>query len=333
MILKKYEYLYKIKNYLEYTQLKLNDWINLIFGVNQKKSKKKETYYEKYMYIHFDKEIQTIIMNNPLNMQKFEFGIQPIQLFDKKFPELKDKSKFFQDIKLYNMKQFKKEHYIMNENKNQYFICLGYKNIQFDYINIINSKIINKKRPPAFFHYIFTGDVLGNITIYKFKYNGNNNIPLTSIDYNIDKSYKVMKKLTDHYKQIKYIDYSPRLNLFLSYSLDGFINIYEFPKCKLVRAIKVKNFTKSDDILEQVVLVSNPFPMIFTYDKKMMYMYTITLNGKLIKKKEINIKNNDIIPCIDKNCGIINDFIYFIYKNNEENKQILKEISLPLLSY
>ena len=107
---------------------------------------------------------------------------------------------------------------------------------------------------------------------------------------------QIAKVLTDHYKQIKYIDYNQRLNLFLSYSLDGFINIYVFPKCKLVRAIKVNDITNSNEILKKVALVSNPFPMIFTYDKNNMYV--ITLNGELIKKQELKNKNIEIYPCI-----------------------------------
>ena len=134
-----------------------------------------------------------------------------------------------------------------------------------------------------------------------------------------------MKTLNDHNKQIKYIDYNQRLNLFLSYSLDGFINIYVFPKCKLVRTIKVNDITNSNEILKKVVLVSNPFPMIFTYNKD--NMYTITLNGVLIKKEELKNKNIEIYPCIDKNCGLINDCI-FIKDLNKEEKDLNKKIEM-----
>ena len=137
-----------------------------------------------------------------------------------------------------------------------------------------------------------------------------------------------IKILDDHYKQIKYIDYNPRLNLFLSYSLDGFINIYAFPKCKLVRTIKVKDITNSNEILKKVVLVSNPFPMIFTYDIKNMYV--ITLNGELINKVEIKIKNIELIPCVDKNCGLIDDSILMTDLDGKE-KGLYKKIPLPYL--
>ena len=145
---------------------------------------------------------------------------------------------------------------------------------------------------------------------------------------NID-NYQVMKKITDHYKQIKYIDFNPRLNLFLSYSLDGFINIYTFPKCKLVRTIKVNNITKSKEILIKIVLVSNPFPMVFFNDKD--NMYTLTLNGELIKIEKIKNKDIKIYPCIDKNCGLINDYIILSIDKVKENLSNTIQLSLPFL--
>ena len=97
----------------------------------------------------------------------------------------------------------------------------------------------------------------------------------------------------------------------------------------MVRAIKVDNFTK--DILKIVVLVSNPFPMIFTYDQ--YKMYTLTLNGDMIEAKEIENKNINIIPCIDKNFGLISDFIFIEeFKSGDNNtKNIIKKIILPFL--
>ena len=116
--------------------------------------------------------------------------------------------------------------------------------------------------------------------------------------------------------------------MFLSYSLDGFINIYVFPKCKLVRAIKVDYFSK--EILKKVVLVSNPFPMIFAHDQNKMY--TLTLNGELIKEKEFENKDLKIIyPCIDTNCGLIKDSVTIKFLVNNEKRQKY-EISLPSLS-
>ena len=342
----KYELVSNLRHNFESPKLFLNKWINLIFGIKQKKFEDKD-YYGEDKYIHLVPKIQERDINDALMMEKFEFGIQPLQLFDEKFPEINNKSTPHKKIINYNIKQFNNEHIEIKNDKRICFKCESYNNINEKYINIIQDSFYNtedknkKKKKPLklidslkedetlnlFFHYIFYGDVLGNITIYKNspkkKINKINNIN----NNNNEIDYKIMKKLTDHYKQIKYIDYNPRLNLFLSYSLDGFINLYVFPKCKLVRAIKVYNITKSDEILKKVVLISTPFPMIFTYDKN--NMYTFTLNGDLIKKKELNNENVKIKPCIDKNCGLVSDYI-FIDQCNDKNEVI--KIKLPTFS-
>ena len=125
--------------------------------------------------------------------------------------------------------------------------------------------------------------------------------------------------------------------MFLSYSSDGFINIYCFPSCKLVRSIKVSEFTK--ELLEVVILVSNPYPMIFTCDKDKMFI--ISINGVLIKEKKIlevfPYSEREIIPIIDKDFGIVNDYICFSNEksamdNGVKTTEIKRtEIELPFL--
>ena len=327
----KFNFLEKSKNHLEFDGLKINKWIDLIFGKNQKKEVKKDekkNYYKEDKYISLDKKIQEQYKNDSLIMETFEFGIQPLQIFKEEFPPINKNINKKQIIEN-NINLFKEEHITINNNREFCFKYISLNNDQ-DSTNIYNddNKIFKKlmKKTKKYmlnqdFNYIFIGNILGNLTIIeKNLYNINKKTNNITGD-----NYKVIKKLTDHYKQIKYIDYNPRLNLFLSYSLDGFINIYVFPKCKLVRAIKVSNITNSNDILEKVVLVSNPFPMIFTYDKN--NMYTITLNGELIKKEELKDKNIEIYPSIDKLYGLINDYICIKKGDDKE----LKYISLPSL--
>ena len=318
--IKKYEYLTNLKKYFEFGKLKINEWINLIFGMKQKATKDNKIYFPESMYIHTDDKQQKKDLYNSLIMNKYEFGIQPYKLFDNKFPDLKEKSIYYNGIKIYSIKQFENEHKIIKDDKNKCFQCEANDIISMEYIEIIK-KISLKKRNIQFLHYIFIGDVLGNIIIKKQKKNTNNksNIPE-------DDDFKIMKKITDHNKQIQYIDFNPRLNLFLSYSLDGFINIYTFPICKLVRAIKIFNITKSKEALVNAALVSNPFPMIFINDKT--NMYSLTLNGELIAKKEIENKELKIYPCIDKNCGLINDCIFIDTKNTGKIEDLKNSMQL-----
>jgi hypothetical protein len=327
----KYKFLAQFKNYLESSELKLSQWINLIFGKNQKKTNDKKNYFSKNMYIHFDEKEQENESNDALNMQMYEFGIQPYQLLDKEFPDLKDKSKYFNAIRKYNYDLFEKEHKVIYGDKNKCFCCQGFNNNYEEYIKNANKKKIDFSNF-IFYQYFFNGDVFGNVTIYKKKKYESS---AESTHHEEEEEFKIAKKLTDHYKEIKYIDYNQRLNLFLSYSLDGFINIYIFPKCKLVRAIKVKDITEPYEILKKVVLVSNPFPMIFTYDNSNMYVFT--LNGELINKKEIKEKNIEICPCIDKSCGLVNDYIFIKYikegdKKEDNETKDFKEIQLPSLT-
>ena len=140
----------------------------------------------------------------------------------------------------------------------------------------------------------------------------------------------ILTKLRDHYRQIKYIDYNPRLNLLLTYALDGYIHLYIFPKCKLIRTIKVKDITKSDDTLQKVVLISNLYPMIFLNDEK--YIYILSINGDLINKKEKK-KNSKFFACIDKNLGLFSDSIFEIYDKTGNNNFDTNEIDLPLFIY
>ena len=376
----KYEFMAKLKNYFEFKKLYLNRWIDLIFGKFQKTFEEKN-YFGEDKYIHFDNALQEKYINSYVYMRQYEFGIQPLKLFSSKFPEIKKETKCFEELQNLNKKKFSEDHIEITNDQVICFKCECDYNKSQDYLDIIRKEYSdlenNKSKKKGFnlwiwkknklfslsFHYIFKGDIFGNVTIFKneskFEKNQNknnseiitskslldnleeNNINDKTNKINIesnnfknislieDKIYKKIKKLTDHNKQIKYIDYNPRLNLFLSYSLDGFINIYVFPKCKLVRAIKTSIFIGTDDILQKVVLVSNPFPMIFTYD--MNNMYVLSLNGELIKKEKLK-ENVEIYPCIDKDCGLVNDCIFI--KNPNDKNLLSKEeiISLPFLS-
>ena len=89
------------------------------------------------------------------------------------------------------------------------------------------------------------------------------------------------------------------------------------PTLKLVLSIQTKDF-KINNRIKFVLLISNPFPMICFVDLKNV-VYLLDINGKLIRTIEIDEKADNILFCIDKNCGLFNDHITFI-KNNKEIK-------------
>ena len=341
----------------------INNWIDLFFGINQQycdynrdNKKVKLYYYPKYMERNFLKN-KTKGSIERFNLECCEFGMIPYQIYNNKSKIIQNKSSLYEKIKDFNEKQFALEHKVLDNYKiiDECFECSGSDNINLGYYHIIEGKEDKQKLKTNIFAELeYFKSKSSNIKNTFFEFRGNNlgdiEIKIKKADIKINKKDEknkinsedkdVVKSviLRDHTKPIKYIDYNKRLNMFLSYSLDGFINIYCFPSCKLVRSIKVSEFTKGE--LEVVVLVSNPFPMIFTCDK--VKMFIISINGELIKEKEItqldDYSEREIVPIIDKDFGIVNDYICFLYKKTSIEKSSIKktetkkiEIELPFL--
>ena len=127
---------------------------------------------------------------------------------------------------------------------------------------------------------------------------------------------KLYRKLFDHTKEIKYIDFNQRLNVLLSYSLDEFINIYIIPKFKLINVIDSKSFKVEDDnnIFEEVVLLSYPFPSIVCHSKD--YIYLLSINGELIKHEKLE-EGDKVSYSIDKNYSIVEDEVQVANSKND----------------
>ena len=360
----KYKYLSELKNYLLNSKdLNISSWIDLIFGVNQEKNKETgKEYYSKEKYIHLNKKEQTEEINNPLSLDVVEFGLQPLKIFEENFPDIRkiqENTKSLEhNLTNYKLDEFYNDHLVVKNNKD---ICFSFEwDEMVKLYKYINTLFLEEEREKLninitnYHKYRFIGNVLGDVIIYQSNYKIKNKeeikidsqssgkafLAITNKNYNkilhnqnkvVDKlkkeknkNEKVLVRLNDHYKQIKYIDYNPRLNLFLSYALDGYINLYVFPKCKLIRTIKVVDITKSNDVLLKVVLISNPYPMIFFHDKK--YMYILSINGDLINKRETG-ENSKIFACIDKNLGLTVDTIMEVFEDNKINK--INTINLP----
>ena len=127
--------------------------------------------------------------------------------------------------------------------------------------------------------FAFFGNEIGNIRIMK-----------------LDKDIKESKFdliITDHLSAISYINCSSELNLWVSASVDGYINLYTLPLSKLLRCFKV-------DIpyCDYVFLSASPLPSIVVIgeENKMSEIFVYSINGELYsKQKEENIITNPII--------------------------------------
>jgi len=155
-----------------------------------------------------------------------------------------------------------------------------------------------------------------------------NNIPI--LNYNNKSVFtfgmKLIKKLNDHSKEIKYIDFNPRLNIFLSYSLDNFINVYIFPKLKLINIIDSDLFKDSDDkkYFDKVFLLSYPVPSIVCHNKENIYL--LSINGEKIKYQKLR-NNEKILIFIDKNLGLLPDKVDIVDSKDGKPLSTFNEIN------
>ena len=334
--LRKYIFLKDMRKNLE--EANINLWIDLIFGIKKDYNDKKERYYDikKNISFHPDENI----LNDSILLQSCDFGVLPYQILKEKFPEKPKISKDLEgEIYKLNKRNFIKEHRKCLNYGKESFICIGEKGISDEYLTIINEiKKENNNKLDKFLnlfsneekeikeyenlYYLFIGDVFGNLSVYlkKDKQSLNNKninneeIDCTLVIEQINDKYKLLKSLNDHTDEIKYIDYNPRLNLLIDYSLDGYINLYAMPTLKLIHVIQPKDFDINEDI-NNVVLISNPFPMICCVTLKKIIV--LDINGQLINK--LDLMDNKIFFCIDKNCGLFNDYISY-WKDRKEIK-------------
>ena len=370
----------KMKNYAKFLgkmrkdleeEVNLNEWIDLIFGINQKyyvlNDKEKFQYYDELSETKFKNN--SSILSNKIAMDLVEFGVLPFQSLNKDFPIktiINDNSKI--ELNKLNEDLFIDEHIEVNSPVNT-FICKGsilinnnyirkidphrelnklenYFNFSYNIsqnlndanqyifqnsIGLLDLKYEENKNGTSSANYYFIGDIFGNVLIYEIKEkednedkkdneeekertfsfeiitndeidNLNSNKRKNIIDISPDLKFnnyelkiKLIEKLGDHENEIKYIDFNPRLNILLSYSLDEFINIYIFPKLKLINVIDTKSFRDSNDLnyFDKVVLISFPFPSIVCHNKE--YIYLLSINGELIKYEKLEKEDIPLI--------------------------------------
>ena len=339
--IKKYIFLKNMRNNLEKEE-NLNKWIDLIFGVSKEFNEKNERYYNSDRNVEFISKPEFIKDN--LMMQSCDFGVLPLQLFFDKFPEQnKIDEKLSNEILSFNCNQFNNDHFVCLTDEKISFICKGEKGINSKYLELIN-KSKNEGILKSFWNtiplfkssknnsinYLFTGDVFGNLFIYKKTKDELPNLININQDFFeicsereildgiVNQKYQLLNKLSDHTKVIKYIDYNPILNLLADYSLDGFINLYIMPSLKLIRAIQTKDLNIPGKI-EKIALISCPLPLLCVVSS--VKITVLDINGEFIRSKDIK-KGNKVEFSVDKNCGRIND-CFILVENGKRTSEFL----------
>ena len=225
----KYIFLQDMRDNLE-KEDNLNQWIDLIFGINKEYNENTERYYNSKCNVEL--KSRPDLTNDDLNLQSCDFGVLPLKLFSTEFPKQNEiKPDLENKIVEFNYAQFKKDHIHCLSDERISFICIGEKGINSNYLDLINDfKIFGFSVIRNFFkiksskeqnrYYLFTGDALGSLTIYKMpKKDEPVNLmeaneefieinPEKNYRYNIDNhNYILLNKFNDHSKEITYIDY------------------------------------------------------------------------------------------------------------------------------
>ena len=204
-------------------------------------------------------------------------------------------------------------------NKGKTIIIGGFYDGSVKIINIIkNTNIENKiifpfisKEPIIVIKldekekFLFFGNILGNIIVYNINF----------------ETFELKEKFfyNGHLTEISSININNELNLWISASIDGIINLYTFPAFKLVRSKKIKSSNK----IEYAFLSSSTLPSIIVITNNEIYSYSI--NGKLLEYiKDLNLILSPFI---------IKDFFfneYLIYISKEEHNVVVR--NLPFLN-
>ena len=142
---------------------------------------------------------------------------------------------------------------------------------------------------------------------YLFLGNYNGNVIIINIEGNNLNEWKIIAILNNHLKSINTITINRTLNVWISSSIDGYINIYTWPLCKLNRSFLSSNINTNN-----IFLCDSPIPSIVVVDKKEINVYSI--NGtKINEQKE---EGNIINPIMIKDF-MGNDFMAYILDNQE----------------
>jgi len=155
--------------------------------------------------------------------------------------------------------------------------------------------------------YLFIGNSKGNVALYEINLE--------------EKKFERKLLIYEQMSPISHIYCSSELNLWVSASIDGCINIYTLPLCKLVRSIKIET-----QKCLYAFLADSPLPCIVVIcdEGEADAIYSYSINGKIISKKIEDNKINK--PTVLKD-AYFNSYLAYLSGN------YFITVNLPQLEY
>ena len=279
---------------------------NLNFSVKKINNKNENKYHFVYIYkneIHLIKDNSMVLVNIFNNTQ------EEIAIFQNLFYPYKKFLYFENEICIIITGFYNGCVYIKYKNRKEIEeIRIKNKKISDYDKSLITAMEINKKEK-----ILFLGTNKGSIIIYYTHKN-------SKFDY-----YKMLRNNT---KRINYINSNDILNMFITSSEDGFINLFTFPKCDLVNSIY--DINKCD----YVFLFNYPIPSFSTFSNSNSRFLCYTLNGNEIHLNDLEVNVNTYIAhelILSPNI-ITNKFNdYLIYISNDSSIIIRKAPYLNII--
>ena len=153
--------------------------------------------------------------------------------------------------------------------------------------------------------YLFIGNNIGNISIISIESNDINN-------------WKEIHFINDQLSIINSIETNYQLNIWASSTIDGYINIYTLPQCKLTKSFKIEY-----DLCNNIFICDSPLPSILIICQEEVLLYSINGNKIYYQKEYSKIINPIVIKDFIKK-----DFLAYITNGKEIHIRNVSDFTL-----
>ena len=232
-----------------------------------------------------DKKELTKNLNDKLNQAKEFLNRLTIEKYEiKQYKQIIILYNFYEgDILIYNLKLLAKD----------FILPINIRN-NLSKSNVIPSILDNSEITSTSFDKFFLfGTKLGSILIYK---SGKDRID---------------KLIHNNTKEILCLEQNNILNIFISSSKDGYINIYTLPNVRFINSIFLPYFNA-----DKILISFSPIPSFIIYNEYKKAFKSFSINGRSLLNYDKYIFNTKEIKL-----ELSDNFIEFLIINNDYNKK------------